>query len=479
MGERKTLSSLGHDSGVAFEPFLLPSSPVATVADYRASGGGEGLARARELGPALTTKEVLLSGLRGRGGGGFRTGRKWGSVRRAAGTHHYVACNAAEGEPGTFKDRALIRANPYQVVEGLAIAAFAVGAREAFIGIKAEFELETQRLIRAASEMQACGLAGSVPITIIEGPDAYLFGEETALLEVIEGRPPLPRQLPPYLHGLFATAPQLGWQSHEPEAGHRGAHQSNPTLVNNLETLCTVPHILARGAEWHRGMGAELSPGHVICTVVGDVARPGVAEVELGTPLGKVIDVVGGGPRPGRQVKAVFSGVANPVLTADLLDTPVSYEGMRAAGSGLGAAGFIVYDDTVCMVEVARAISRFLHVESCGQCLACKLNCEAITRLLERIEQGRGTDADVVAIGSRLRKVTDGNRCYLPVEEREVVASIMREFSDEFAEHLEGGPCGRRRDMFVSMILDLENGSVTYDERQRHKLPDWTYAASA
>jgi len=418
-----------------------------------------------------------LSGLRGRGGAGFPTGSKWATVRGGTGTHKYVVCNAAEGEPGTFKDRSILRANPYQVVEGIAIAAEAMGARDAFVAIKERFAPERELITLAIEDMQAAGLAGDIPITVVSGPDEYLFGEEKALLEVVEGRPPLPRMLPPFEHGLFATAPQLGWEANEPEPGHQGLHQSNPTLVNNVETLANVAHILANGAEWFRRFGTRQSPGSIVCTVVGDVRRSGVGEVEMGTSLADVIERLGGGVWPGRRVKAVFSGVANPVLTAAALATPLTYEDMRAAGSGLGAAGFIVYDDTACMVEVARAFSRFLYVESCGQCPACKLGAGEVTDHLERIESGAGTDADVQVVGARLRTVTDGNRCYLPVEEQLVVGSLLRTFAEEFAAHLEGATCPSPRDLVTPKVVDITaDGQVVYDERQRAKQPDWSYA---
>jgi NADH:ubiquinone oxidoreductase subunit F (NADH-binding) len=423
-------------------------------------------------------KELSLSGLRGRGGGGFPTGRKWSTILNATGTHTYVVANGAEGEPATFKDRALMRANSYAIVEGVAIAALTVGAREAFIALKASFATERDQMTRAVEEMQRAGLLGDIPITIVAGPDEYLFGEEKALLEVIEGRDPLPRLFPPYEHGLFATAPQSGWEAHEPEPGHAGAHQSNPTLVNNVETLANVTHVLARGAEWFRSTGTVESPGHAIVTVVGDVLHAGVAEVELGTPLRAVIDEVGGGTRAGRQVKAVISGIANAVVTApDQLGAPVSYEGMQAAGSGLGAAGFAVFDDQACMVEVARAYSRFLYVESCNQCPACKLGSGAITELLERIEAAAATKLDVDTIGARLKTVTDGNRCYLPVQEQAVVSSLLRSFPEEFAEHLEGRPCPRPGRVIVPKIVDVAGGIATYDERQPQKRPDWTYSS--
>lgn len=206
---------------------------------------------------------------------------------------------------------------------------------------------------------------------------------------------------------------------------------------------------------------------------VGDITRPGVVEVEMGTPLREVLDRCGGA-RPGRTVRAVFSGVSNPALTAAQLDTPLSHEAMQAAGSGLGAAGFVVYDDTACMVEVARMFSRFLYVESCGQCPPCKLGTGDITAALERIVVGEGSTSDFDVIQERLRIVADGNRCYLPVEEQRIIASILRDFPDDFVDHLEGH-CHRRHDIPIPKIVDLADGKVVYDDRQARKRPDWTY----
>jgi NADH-quinone oxidoreductase subunit F len=290
---------------------------------------------------------------------------------------------------------------------------------------------------------------------------------------VIEGKEPLPRLFPPFQHGLFATGPQQGWEA--TTATGAGGSQANPTLVNNLETLANVPHILARGPDWFRSMGTEDSPGTLCCTVVGDVARPEVLEVEMGTPLAEVIARCGG-PLPGRRLKAAFSGVANPVLRADLFGTALSYEAMQAAGSGLGAAGFAIYDDTACMVEVARAFSRFLYVESCGQCPSCKFGSGEITRALDRIGEEGGTEADVEHIGRRLQTVTDQVRCYLASEEQLLIASILRAFADEFAEHLEGRcRVPRARPIVAPKVVDLCDGKVVYDEKQARKQPDWTY----
>ena len=458
-------------------PFLLPPQPLTTLDEYFATEtGGLGVKRAQDIGPQATIEEVRRSGLRGRGGGGFPAGRKWASVAVQPGTHRYVVCNAAEGEPGTFKDRALIRANPYQLVEGVIVAAFAVGALEAFICLKASFAPEIAALTRAVEEMQAAGICRDCSIAIVTGPDEYLYGEEKAMLEVIEGNAPLPRLFPPYEHGLFATAPQTGWQASEPREGHFGRHESNPTLVNNAETLSNVPHILARGADWFRSMGTDRSPGTLVCTVVGDVVAPDVAEVELGTPVGAVIDAVGSGLHFGHNVKAVFSGVANPVLTAKELDVPLSYEGLQAVGSGLGTGGFIVYDDGACLVEVARQFSHFLAVESCGQCPPCKLGSLEITARLERIEGGVGTEADIGETGGWLEKVTDANRCYLAVQERVLIASILRSFPEEFVVHLDGQGCPRPRSLPFPKIVDLTGGRATFDGRYHLKRPDWTYA---
>ena len=468
-----------------FEPFLLPPSPLSSLDDYRAFGGGTGLARARELGPEQTIKEIFLSGLRGRGGAGFRTGRKWDTLYHAGGTTKYVVCNAAEGEPGTFKDRTLMRMNPYQIVEGVAIAAATIGAREAFICLKAKFEREVASMTGAVEEMDAAGLLDDLAVTIVQGPGEYLYGEEKAMLEVIEGKAPLPRLLQPFERGLFAVVPQMGWESTppDPEAPLEGLDpaaveraETNPTLVNNAETMANVAPILSRGAEWHRAMGAQGSPGHVICTVVGDVTRADVAEIELGTPLDVALELVGGGPRPGHQVKAVLSGVSNAVVTSDQLDTPLSYEDMARIGSGLGSVGLIVYDEMACMVDVAYSLSRFLYVESCGQCPPCKFGTGEITAYLERLLELRADDRDILTISERLRTVADGNRCAVPVEEQALISSFLRSFPEEFADHLEGRRCSGRHEAPTPLIVDIVDGVAQFDTRQRLKRPDWTYA---
>ncbi|QGG94889.1 NADH-ubiquinone oxidoreductase-F iron-sulfur binding region domain-containing protein [Actinomarinicola tropica] len=456
--------------------FLLPHEPITSIDAYLATEvGGRGIERARELGPEATIEEITRSGLRGRGGGGFPTGRKWAGIAGRPGGRAYLVCNGAEGEPGTFKDRALLRANPYQFVEGAIVAAHAIGAEEVYVGLKASFVREREAVTRAIQEMQEAGLCTDCTVTVVAGPDEYLFGEEKAMLEVIEGKPPLPRWFPPYEHGLFATSPQLGWEATPQPGGTDG--EPNPTLVNNVETLSNVPHILARGVDWFRSMGTPDSPGTIVTTVVGDVVAPDVGEVELGTPLSAVIDAVGSGMSAGRSVKAVFSGVANRVVTAAHLDVPVSYEGFAAIGSGMGSAGFIVYDDRACMVDAAYRFSRFLSVESCGQCPPCKLGSSAITLHLQRLETGGGDESDLAGIARWLQKVTDGNRCFLAVEEQQVVESVLRAFPEEFDAHAAHGGCPHPSEGLVPMpkIVDLADGVATYDETFWRKRPDWTY----
>lgn len=456
---------------------LLPETPFTSFDAYaRDANGGAGLESARRIGPDETIRTITDAGLRGRGGAGFPAGRKWGSIRSGGSEvgERYVVANGAEGEPGTFKDRALMASNPYQVLEGLQIAAETIGATQAFVGVKRSFGPQIDALERAAREMSDRGLLGSIPISIVTGPEEYLFGEETGLLEVVEGGDPLPRIIPPYLMGLFATTPPVGWSAGAEVTEDSSITGSNPTLVTNVETLANVPLIVSRGAAWYRSVGTDASPGTAIATVVGDVQRAGVAEFDLGTPLSEVLVAIGGGVRDGRHFKAALSGVANPVLTAADIDTPLSYEAMVKIGSGLGACGFIVYDDTADMVEVARMVSRFLYVESCGQCPACKFGAGEVTAYLDRIAAGDGDELAISLIGARLATVTDANRCYLGTQEQRVIASLLREFPEDFVAHLEGASPGDP--LPVPKLVDLVDGVASYDPRQVLKQPDWTYA---
>jgi NADH-quinone oxidoreductase subunit F len=455
-------------------PRVLPSSVTTSLDEFLDRVGLRAMERTVELGSEATIAEVERSGLRGRGGGGFPTGRKWRTVRDTRGTRRYVVVNGAEGEPGTFKDRAILRRDPYQVVVGAAIAASAIGAHDIYIGLKASFGCEGERLERATQELAAAGLLADLDVAIARGPGEYLFGEEKALLEVIEGKEPLPRILPPFQHGLFATAPQLGWSASEAEPGEDAGDAANPTLVNNVETLAQATWILANGADEFRRLGTESSPGTIVYTMCGDVASPGVFELPLGTTVRTLIEEHAGGTASRRPVKMVCSGVANPILPGDRLETPADFESLVRAGAGLGSAGFIVYDDQTCALAVARLFSRFLSVESCGQCPPCKLQSSAITESLERIER-EGDASQLPRIQRALMTVADGNRCFLAVEEQQLVSSILRRFPEDVVAHQEGR-CNLRHDLELPLLTDFDGTAFTYDQRQARKQPDWTYA---
>nr|MBO2498417.1 NADH-quinone oxidoreductase subunit F [Acidimicrobiia bacterium] len=441
--------------------YLLTDRPIESIADYLAAGGGEGLARARAIGPDATIATIERSRLRGRGGAGFPTGVKWRGVASAdPDQRRFLVCNAAEGEPGTFKDRALMRWNPYQLLEGIAIAAFAIGAEEAYIGLKERYAAELSALERAAAEMQAQDLLGDVPIRVVTGPDDYLLGEEKGLLEAIEGRPPFPRWYPPYLVGLYTDMPAgVG-------AGSAGwSEQANPAVVNNVETLSNVPHILAHGPEWFTEQGTPDSPGNMLFTVCGDVVHEGVAELPMGTPLAVLVHGVGEGPPEGRRVKAVFPGVSNAPIPDSLLDTPMDFDSMRAIGSGLGSGGMIVYDDSACIVAAAAVLSRFLAVESCGQCPPCKLGTDALAERFFLIDSGGGDRFTLDEVTAWIERVTDANRCGLGAGQRALAAGVLRLFGEEVIDHL-GRRCPSDRVLGVPKIVDWDpdTGTFAYDE---------------
>ena len=415
--------------------FLLPDRPITTMEEYASAGGGLGLEAALRIGPEATTETIARSGLRGRGGSGFPTARKWQSVRDGGAGRRFVVVNAAEGEPGTFKDRLLIRRDPFRVIEGAAIAAFAVGAGAVYLATKRSYAREAAALRDAAIAFTATGLLQELSFHIVEGPDDYLYGEEKALLEVIEGRDALPRLLPPYELGLFASDPPVGWESGSSPVAARA--EANPTVVNNAETLADVAHVMANGADWFRSFGTVASPGTLIVSVVGDVVRPGVHEVEMGTPLSEVIERCGGA-RPGRSLKAAFSGVSNAVLPVREFDTPLTYEDLERVGSGLGSAGFMLFDDTMNMTAIALAVSRFLSTESCGQCPPCKQGSSAITEHLAAICDGRADDRVLGTLEALLASVTDANRCFLGTEEQIAISSVLRTFPEDVAALLEG-----------------------------------------
>ena len=436
---------------------LLDTAP-RSFDEYVAAGGGRGLEIALRAQPDAVIDEVRKSGLRGRGGAGFPTGEKWRAIRTTGTGTRFAVCNGAEGEPATFKDRLLLRTNPFQVLEGLAIAGYAVGAERCYIGVKETFTEEIEAVGRALEEMDAADALGGVPFEVVPGPDLYLFGEETGLEEVVEGRLPLPRLARPFMLGLFAAPPN-----------------DNPTLINNVETLANVPHILADGPDWLRSSGTETSPGTMVFTVCGDVRQEGTFELPLGTTVRELVEERAGGPAEGRSVKAIFPGASNTVIIPEQLDTPLDFDSMRQVGSGLGAGGFAVFDDSACMVRAAWLYSRFLWVESCGQCPACKFGTGEVTRALDSIESGRGSDQDLELILVRARGSTDGQKCALPTGESLLIQSVIQVFGDEFRDHL-GTSCASARELTFHKIVgwDAASARFQYDLAYAGKQSDWT-----
>ncbi|HEY7801874.1 MAG TPA: NADH-ubiquinone oxidoreductase-F iron-sulfur binding region domain-containing protein [Dehalococcoidia bacterium] len=439
---------------------LLTGEPVTSLAQYRALGGLEAYEQVRQMDPDEVIELLRVAGLRGRGGAGFPTALKWKGLREAEAARKFVCCNGAEGEPGTFKDRYLLRHNPYQTLEGLAIAAHIIGAEAAFFCVKEIFKPMLHGLTTALAELQAeTDMADN--IEIVWGPDEYLFGEEKALCSVVEGGLPLPRVLPPYMHGVFT--------------GAYGGPDGNPTDVNNVETLSHVPHIISQGPGWFRSYGNADTPGTMIFTVMGDVRHPVVRELPLGGTLRELIDDVAGGALPGREVKAVFPGLANAVITAGQLDSVLGFDSMRNAGSALGSGGYIVYDDTACMVKVAERFVHFLHIESCNQCPPCKIGSRKIMRWLEQLLAGDAVEHDVEEMMEVATWVTNGGRCYLPTSTSLVTSSILGSFPEDFQAHLEGR-CELRHDIEIPKIKDYdEDYGFTLDHDYDRKQPDWSY----
>jgi len=462
---------------------VLPTTPVASFADYVSTGGGTGLRTAAALGPDGVLDELDASGLRGRGGAGFPTGRKWRTVR--ANCSEYlpasIVVNAAEGEPGTFKDRTILRTNPYQILEGALIAARTINADEIVVATKRTFRQEVARLRVAADDIRRAGWADHFTITLFEGPSEYLYGEETALLEAIDGRFPLPRIAPPHRRGVrevvttnAALESGSGLSARVTMAGPNDDLQAPPTLVNNVETFAHVTHILARGATWFRAVGTPASPGTVVCTITGSTRHHGVGEVPMGTPLRDAINLVGGGARPGRRLVAVLPGVANALVSARHFDQPTSYEGPADIGSGIGSAGFLVLDDHDDLVAVVAGVSRFLAVESCGQCTPCKLAGLHICDLLARLARCHMNAVDVEALRTYVEVVADSARCSLATQHQTVVRSLLQLFPEMVAAHLDR-TAAPTDPMTIAEIRDIRDGTAIIDGHHVEKQPDWTY----
>jgi NADH:ubiquinone oxidoreductase subunit F (NADH-binding) len=463
---------------------VLSPKPVPTLADYtRRFGGGAGLRRARSQHAEDVIEVLAAAGLRGRGGAGFPTGRKWRTVRENASASRptTVIVNAAEGEPGTFKDRTIMRCNPYQVIEGALVAAHVVEASSIIIALKRSFAADVARVSAAVAEVREVGWADEVELVVFEGPDEYLYGEETALLETLEGRLPFPRIAPPFRRGVDGPLQTgegeddaTGLAARVQMAGADVASQASPALVDNVETLANIPKILDRGAAWFRTEGTDESPGTIVCTITGHVRRPGVGEVLMGTTLREAIEEIGGGARAGAAITAVMPGVSSAIVPAHLLDTPLTYEAMASIGSGLGSAGFWVLDDSVDPVAAVAGVSRFLAIESCGQCTPCKQDGLVLADLLERLAESQVTVADVDELRRRATTVATGARCSLGIQHQDIVGGLLTYFAPEVAAHRHKSAVAAPV-IAVAELVEISESAVQIDQRHEQKQPDWSY----
>ena len=401
------------------------------IEEYIAAGGYEALGKAlTEMSPDEVIEEIKRSGLRGRGGAGFPTGVKWELVRKAPGSEKYVICNADEGDPGAFMDRAILEGDPHAVLEGMAIAAYAVGAKRGYIYVRAEYPLAIQRLKRAISQAREYGLLGddifesgfSFDVELRMGAGAFVCGEETALIASIEGRRGEPRPRPPYpaQSGLWGK----------------------PTLINNVETFANVRHIILKGADWFSSLGTQTSKGTKVFALAGQVRNTGLVEVPMGITLRELIFEVGGGVPEGRKFKAVqIGGPSGGCLPEELLDVPIDYESLREHGAIMGSGGVIVLDDSACMVNVAKFFLQFTADESCGKCTPCRVGTQMMLEILNRITEGEGTEEDLARLEELAQLVKSASLCGLGQTAPNPVLSTLRYFRDEYLAHIRDKAC--------------------------------------
>ncbi len=399
------------------------------IESYIASGGYQSLYKClRELTPAQVVEEVTASGLRGRGGAGYPTGVKWGMVAKMPSDRKFVVCNADEGDPGAFMDRSVLESDPHRVLEGMAIAAYAIGANQGYIYVRGEYPLAIRRLETGIRQAKRLGLLGSqifessfdFKIDLRIGAGAFVCGEETALLHSIEGQRGVPRPRPPY----------------PAEKGLWG----NPTLINNVETLANIPVILREGAEWFSSIGTETGKGTKVFALAGNIKFTGLVEVPMGTTLREIVEDIGGGAPDGGTIKAVQTGgPSGGCIPASLLDTPVDYESLMKLGSIMGSGGMIVMDETSDMVDVARFFMEFCMDESCGKCVPCRAGTVQMFRLLQLIGSGEGTHADLAKLEALCDMVKYASLCGLGQSAPNPVLSTLRYFRDEYLAKLKDG----------------------------------------
>jgi NADH-quinone oxidoreductase subunit F len=402
---------------------------------------GEGFGAFRKAREEMTPEEIIeqikASGLRGRGGAGFPTGVKWSYVRAAAGEKKYVVCNCDEGDPGAFMDRMLLESYPFRILEGMCIAAHAVGADEGYFYIRAEYPLAVSRMNDAIDQARERGLLGEgFSVHIMEGAGAFVCGEETALLASIEGERGMPRYRPPY----------------PAERGLWG----KPTLVNNTETLSLVPWILRHGPEAFAEMGTERSKGTKVFALAGKIARGGLIEVPMGVTIRQIVDEIGGGVPGGKKLKAVqVGGPSGGCVPADLADTPVDYEALTSRGAIMGSGGLVVLDETDCMVEIARYFLEFTQDQSCGKCTFCRVGTRHMLGILERLCNGEGKKGDVELIEELAHQIVAGSLCQLGGTAPNPVLSTLKYFRDEYEAHVEGRcPAGKCKPLISFHVTD-------------------------
>jgi NADH-quinone oxidoreductase subunit F len=396
-----------------------------SINHYIANGGYEGLAKALRMKPQDVIDEIKKSGLRGRGGAGFPTGVKWQFCHDAPGNIKYVICNADEGDPGAFMDRALLEGDPHAVLEGILIGAYAIGAPEGYIYIRAEYPLAIQRLRIAIRQMEEYGLIGDdimgsgfkFHIKIKEGAGAFVCGEETAMMASIEGRRGMPRSRPPFpaQSGLWGK----------------------PTNINNVETWSNVSAILAKGADWYAGYGTEKSKGTKNFSLAGKIVRTGLIEVPMGISLREIVYEIGGGIPEGKRLKAVQTGgPSGGFIPENLIDLPVDYESLAQAGSIMGSGGMVVIDEDTCMVDITKFFLNFTQAESCGKCIPCRWGTKQMLDILEDIGNGRGRPGDIELLQELAESVKDGSLCGLGQTAPNPVLTSIRYFRDEYEEHI-------------------------------------------
>jgi NADH-quinone oxidoreductase subunit F len=415
------------------------------VDEYRARGGYSALERClREMTPEEVIGTVEESGLRGRGGAGYPTGLKWATVRRQPGAPKYIVLNGDEGDPGAFMDRMLMESYPHRILEGLAIAAYAVGADEAFLYIRAEYPLAVARVREAMRRATERGLLGermmgsgfSLRMQIMEGAGAFVCGEETGLIASLEGRRGMPSFRPPYPaeHGLWGR----------------------PTSVNNAETYASVPWIIRNGAEAFDRIGTPTSKGTKVFALAGKVVRGGLIEVPMGITIGEIVEEIGGGIRDGRAFKAVqIGGPSGGCIPASLRETRIDYEELVRLGAMMGSGGLVVMDDTACMVDMARFFLRFTQAESCGKCTFCRIGTRRMLEVLDRICEGQAKPADLDRLEELAERVRRTSLCGLGQSAPNPVLTTLRYFRDEYEAHLQGRcPAGRCRALITYTITD-------------------------